>query len=198
MKSSLAPLISGARRARGFTLIELLVVIMIIGILAGVSYAALGAVKKTALKTKARSDVNQIAAAIGNYFMEYNKYPIPGGGDSDSDIETDQAFMSILMGFDPEMNPRGTSYIEPKAANNGVSGMISPGGGPGDLVDPWGKRFKVKMDGNYDKEVDNPNPSGDNRTLYQRVLVWSTGPDREEDSTQAIGGDLWRDNLTNW
>ena len=51
----------------GFTLIELLTVIAIIGILAGILIPTIGLVRKNAAKTKAASDLRQIATAYNAY-----------------------------------------------------------------------------------------------------------------------------------
>lgn len=51
----------------GFTLIELLTVIAIIGILAGILIPTIGLVRKNAAKTKAASDLRQIAIAYNAY-----------------------------------------------------------------------------------------------------------------------------------
>lgn len=51
----------------GFTLIELLTVIAIIGILAGILIPTIGLVRKNAAKTKAASDLRQIATAYNAF-----------------------------------------------------------------------------------------------------------------------------------
>jgi prepilin-type N-terminal cleavage/methylation domain-containing protein len=64
------------RRRPGFTLVELLVVIAIIAILAALLLPALAAVKKHALMTKAKLEVNDIATAIEGYDSAYGRFPV--------------------------------------------------------------------------------------------------------------------------
>jgi len=187
-------------RKRGFTLIELLVVIMIIGVLAGLSFGALTAVKKLGEKTKAKNDVAQIKMAVANYFNDYNKYPIPKAG-SDVDLETDRSFMAVLMGEDKELNPRENNYIQPKPANSaGKGGMVSPGGGIGEYVDPWGQPFQLRIDGDYDERLKNPNTGSQTKQIFAGVAVWSSGPDQDGKGEMGASGstDLWKDSITSW
>ena len=64
-------------RRRGFTLIELLIVIAIIGILASLTVAGLGAVKRVQALSTARKELEQIKTALENYQQKYGVYP-PG------------------------------------------------------------------------------------------------------------------------
>src|SRR6185503_14165565 len=64
-------------QSRGFTLIELLVVIAIIGILAGMLLPALAAAKRRALISRAKTEMQNLTAAINGYHSDYSRYPSP-------------------------------------------------------------------------------------------------------------------------
>ncbi len=60
----------------GFTLVELLVVIAIIGILASMSLAVIPGVMKSAKKSKAKLEAQDIATAIQHYDSVYGRFPV--------------------------------------------------------------------------------------------------------------------------
>lgn len=80
MKTSLKIL---RHRLIAFTLIELLVVIAIIGILAGMLLPALGAMKVRALKSRAKTEMQNIGNAISTYEATYSRLPLlaPSGAE---------------------------------------------------------------------------------------------------------------------
>ena len=62
---------------RGFTLVELFVVIAIIAILAAMLLPTLSKAKDSAKKAQAKTEMQNIAAAVSQYNAEYNRYPMP-------------------------------------------------------------------------------------------------------------------------
>jgi prepilin-type N-terminal cleavage/methylation domain-containing protein len=145
---------SGFRRQRersAFTLIELLVVIAIISILAGLGFGAVQGAMKSAKRAQARNDVNQVAAAVKSYLLEYGRLPEAG------------TEVAALTGE----NPKGIVFFEAKNAagsppKNGLSG--------GQLLDPWGNAYTFVLDDDYDNKVDY-----DGQEFVTTVVVASEG-----------------------
>lgn len=69
------------RNAHGFTLIELLVVIAIIGVLAAFTVVSVKGINKTKKISSARADLEQVKAALEDYYGKYHVYP-PGNQNS--------------------------------------------------------------------------------------------------------------------
>ena len=65
------------RRGRGFTLMELLIVILIIGLLAGLSVAALAGAAEQARASRTRSIVNKLDQLILSKYESYRTRTLP-------------------------------------------------------------------------------------------------------------------------
>lgn len=145
------------RRASAFTLIELLVVMAIIAILAGLGFAAVQGALNSSKRAQARNDVNQAAAAVKSYALEYGRLPEKGKE------------VASLTGE----NPKKIVFFEAKTAKgnppkNGLSG--------GQLLDPWGNPYTFQLDDDYDNKVNN---------ILTTVIVESQG-DPNQSPRQTI------------
>jgi len=125
------------RTKAAFTLIELLIVISIIAILAGLGFGAVQGALKSAKRAQARNDVNQVAAAVKAYSLEYGRLPEAG------------EVISALTGA----NPKEIVFLEAKTAGgNPPKGGLSAD--RSQMLDPWGNPYTVLLDDDYNNKVD--------------------------------------------
>ncbi|MCX6805911.1 MAG: prepilin-type N-terminal cleavage/methylation domain-containing protein [Patescibacteria group bacterium] len=130
---------NAGREQSAFTLIELLAVITIIGILAGLTLGAAGAVRRHGASSTAKTEVAALQAACDRYFADNSTYPI---GTADP-IKTNNpagatALFTNLLGSATLTNaPTSKRYFEPKPAM--VSGNY--------FIDPWGYAYGYNSDG---------------------------------------------------
>ena len=164
-----------------FTLIELLVVITIIAVLAGLLLPVVNSVQNSAKKTSTKSTEMQIVAAINSYQTEYSQYPLRANTTKDFtyDLSTNHngELFDVLRALnnvtDPttptgSLNSRRIVYFEArnvKSVTTPRDGFILSGNpqsamgvnlNVGDLVDPFGNMYCIRMDGNYTNALINP------------------------------------------
>ncbi len=192
---------SSIYRRKGFTLLELLVVIAIIGILAGLMFpAATGALRK-AERTHAENTCYDLKNAISAYFTEYRKYPAKADANETEEIRTNSDLMDILLGADSEaerggLNPRRIAFYTDKAAKPLGDGSYRKGvtlesDGGGELWDPYGEHYYVRMDLDYNNRTEKPSwDTGDAQFLPEAILIWSAGKDTDESTI--------KDNVKTW
>jgi prepilin-type N-terminal cleavage/methylation domain-containing protein len=177
------------RSHRAFTLIELLVVIAIIAILVGLLFPAFKAVLNQARQTQAKNDLTQIVNAVNAFYTEYGKYPL---ATDDSTITTTTALFNVLRAMDATNNPRQIVFINPPYVKNDTAGNRRSGVSPtdGQYYDPWGTRYVVKIDGNYDNQLANPySLNAGPTTLAIGVIAWSFGTDGQSGSVPGPAAD---------
>jgi prepilin-type N-terminal cleavage/methylation domain-containing protein len=179
--------VSPSWRFRGFTLVELLVVISIIALLAGLLLPVIvGSIKKAEIH-KALGEVTAIAMAVEHFQVEYSKYPGQNAATVDHPYSgTDyQNLIATLTGSNIvnwngilNSNPRGTTFLSVDQRSV-VTNAAGAGGTAvkGDLADPWGNRYEVVADWNFDNKIDNPANIADGGNAYNHgVVAWSYGP----------------------
>jgi prepilin-type N-terminal cleavage/methylation domain-containing protein len=167
--------------AAAFTLIELLVVIAIIAILAGLGFAGLQGAMESGRKAQARNDVQQIAAAIRAFELEFGRQP-DNQTSSEQWISDNSTVIKALMGEDNGLNPKGIRFLEAKKAKG-----TPPKGGIDEasktFYDPWGEPYFIKLNTDYDNVLEY---YGDN---YVAVIVGSKGPNKEQENPATPGAD---------
>src|SRR5258708_1989897 len=79
--------------SRAFTLIEMLVVIAVISLLAAMIFPITGAIARTGIRTKARSEMEQITTGIENYKSKLGHYP---PDNNPSNLFTNQLYFELM------------------------------------------------------------------------------------------------------
>ena len=122
-----------------FTLIELLAVITIIGILAGLTLGAAGAVRRHGATSTAKAEVAALQAACDRYYADNNSYPL--GTASPTTVTAPAGatnlFSNLVGSATLSGAPTSKRYFEPKPAMVNVNYFI----------DPWGYAYGYNSDG---------------------------------------------------
>jgi prepilin-type N-terminal cleavage/methylation domain-containing protein len=167
------------RSRAAFTLIELLAVITVIGILAGLTLGAAGAVRRHGATSTAKAEVAALQAACDRYYADYNSYPTttnsmpdPSSGYSPSASTYTTAgqvlFTNLFGGNQYNVAPSAKRYFEPKPSMVNSTNTANPY-----LIDPWGYAYGYNSDGT------------------NAPLIWST-------AGQTTGGANTNKWITSW
>jgi prepilin-type N-terminal cleavage/methylation domain-containing protein len=165
------------REQSAFTLIELLAVITIIGILAGLTLGAAGAVRRHGATSTAKAEVAALQAACDRYYADNNAYPTNSSSDNigcdptSSFVPTATSytkagtvlFTNLIGGSNLTIAPTSKRYFEPKPSMVNTNGYF---------IDPWGYAYGYNSDG------------------INAPLIWSTAG-----QTTANGINKW---ITSW
>ena len=125
-----------------FTLVELLSVVTIIGILAGLTLGAAGAVRRHGATSTAKAEVAALQAACDRYYADNNEYPI-GTADptkTNNPAGATSLFTNLLGSATLTTAPTSKRYFEPKPA------MVYTSGSPNYFIDPWGYAYGYNSD----------------------------------------------------
>lgn len=149
---------------RGFTLVELLVVIVIIAVLATVTFIGVRGFVEKGRKIQAIAQFRDLELGMRMFEVDYRRPPIPTSkrdtgwdtiyGDPGGNYST-QFLLAALAGDDKdypyggenfssqEANPRNEFYLKLPLAENNRNGV----GTDGKLYDPWGSEIMVAING---------------------------------------------------
>ena len=198
--------------SRAFTLIELLVVIIIIAILAGLLFPAFIGTQNQAKKAQAKNDLIQIVTAVNAFYTEYGKYPLATadtiyGPEGTSSADLFYTLRAIALGANapvngvPAVNSRAIIFISPpsvKDTTNPRSGI----GSDGQYYDPWGTRYNLEIDGDYNNQITNPYPDTDGSAganpLGFGVIGWSYGSDQAKGTKGTSTNYKNSDDVISW
>ena len=165
------------KSVRFFTLVELLTVIAVIAILAGIAVPVIVGMSNKGKETTARADMNSIKLALTQFKSDYSVWPVAGGADvfysaafnasetgkNDTAIDTlmqELTMISITPGTNdvPEaytstFNTKRRKYLNVPAKP--VTPLVANGTTTRGFfkIDPWGRRYNIAIDGNYDKRL---------------------------------------------
>lgn len=190
MKTTPLPL---QTRRSAFTLVELLVVISIIALLAAVAMPSFASIFKKMKREQARTLAQSLVNSVKNYYTEYSKYPLPKGfsGGEVTPLRTDEILTGTLMATNIDSNPKKIKFLpDLKAVEQGSGPGLMTSGEILTVVDPWGEQYYVMMDADYSGDIDNPDTTSGTPKLYQGVLVYSAGEDKDPST--------WEDNIRTW
>ena len=159
---------TAGREQSAFTLIELLAVITIIGILAGLTLGAAGAVRRHGANSTAKAEVAALQAACDRYYADNSAYPIGTASPTTVTAPADATalFTNLLGSATLTAAPTTKRYFEPKPA------MVKSTTTPNCFIDPWGYAYGYNSDGT------------------NAPLIWSTAG-----QTTASGTNRW---ITSW
>ncbi|MBO4632068.1 MAG: prepilin-type N-terminal cleavage/methylation domain-containing protein [Lentisphaeria bacterium] len=162
-----------------FTLVELLTVIAVIAILAGIAIPVVIGMQSKGKETSARADMNAIKMALTQFKADYSIWPVAASSSDtrlkaafkSDDTETDDgaidSMVSELTTFAaaPDAsnapaaatmtyNTRKRKYLDAPAkpvtpvfpVSSVTSGFMK--------LDPWGRRYNIALDTNYDKKLE--------------------------------------------
>jgi prepilin-type N-terminal cleavage/methylation domain-containing protein len=190
MEMKLFP-VAARQDVAAFTLIELLVVIMIVAVLMGLAFPVFQGVQNQAKKTQARNDLIQIVTAVNAYYTEYGTYPLTPPTPADTTYgatTTNEQLFNELRSVTARQNPREIVFLSPpdvKDVNNPRAGISSAPAPAGQYFDPWGNPYMIRVDTDYDNQVNNPysQNAGSAPLLRSGVIAWSFGKDALSQST---------------
>ena len=149
-----------------------------------------------------RSDAQTVCKVIFNaldqFVEEYGHLPTPNNEVKEKDWDTDSGaagnLIYILTGRDKQANPKEIDFIgdiKDAKIEDGkhINGVLLTETSSA-LFDPWGNLYLVRLDGDGDGFVADPNPEIPGNRIARKAIAWSAGKDGDPAT--------WKDNAANW
>ena len=200
---------------RFFTLVELLTVIAVIAILAGIAVPVVVGMQSKGKETSARADMNAIKLALTQFKADYSIFPVAqpspaadtllrakfktdDSGDKYKDSEND-SMIAELTTFntapksgttEPESKTSFTYNGKKRKYLDAPAKPVTPvaGGSAGFMkLDPWGRRYNIALDTNYDKKlVLSTDFLPEAETIVGDIAIYSYGTAEDDGDTEAF------------
>jgi type II secretory pathway pseudopilin PulG len=165
------------RGVRSFTVLELMTVVGIIAILVAMFMPVAANVREKARVRAAETMADNLYSAFDSYHQIYSTWPMDAA--EVVTHETTAQVVNMLRGrHEPAGGFRGNNrtvvFMEFKERNLD---------GNGNLLDPWGSRYRFRFDQEYDHRVQNPFGGS---PIRARVIVWSPGRDKQDGTADDV------------
>ena len=147
------------------------------------------------LKSDALVTALAVINAVKQFQMENDCLPAPTsavqGHDGDSDTGASEGLILILKGEFQQAHSKSKDFLGELKEARHVGSRILHGLWRSEdgiaLYDPWGGLYLVRLDGDGDGFVADPEHGG---RLAQMVIIWSAGRDGDPNT--------WKDNVKSW
>ena len=147
-----------------------------------------------------KSRMLQLGQAVRTYFTEYGKAPLARLPTTQEHIViSDHTIIDALIGSEKEsspsgLNPRRISFLTAQTARGDPeagfrAGLQIDSDGGGELFDPWGNHYRIRLDLDGDGKIPVPQWDALGTFIDADVIVWCPGPD---------GIDNTSDDITTW
>ena len=196
---------------RFFTLVELLTVIAVIAILAGIAVPVVVGMQSKGKETSARADMNAIKMALTQFKADYSIFPVASSSsdtllrakfksddsgtkykdsENDSMIEELTTFNITPSSGNPDPKTSFTYNKKKRKYLDAPAKPVTPvaGGAAGFMkLDPWGRRYNIALDTNYDKRLELSTdflPTAE--TIVGDIAIYSYGTAEDDGDTEAF------------
>ena len=198
-------------KQRFFTLVELLTVIAVIAILAGIAVPVVVGMQSKGKETTARADMSAIKMALTQFKADYSIFPVTGAtGDTlyhagfsakadDQNIDTVISHLTLIapkpgtnnvpQDFTSTLNKKKRKYLDAPAKPVTPNSVV--GGAAGFMkLDPWGRRYNIAVDTNYDKKLALTTAflgtGSTAETIVGDIAIYSHGTAEDDGDTEAF------------
>lgn len=183
---------------KGLTMIEMLVVIAILATLGSIGYGVIFGRLKQGKIVRAQSVIKSISEGVNGFHSKYGSLPgmqdETGGEDVEFATDDNESieFLKELLARGGVVNRENKIYIDiDDAGSEEVDGVVwTSSGEPESIIDPFGKPYRIKLDSNYDNEIELSGNfetrNGEKIIRSSKVIIWSAGPDKEFETADDI------------